>query len=139
MFEKRGKAQSWSFDLILAFVVFILVIGILYALLSSKKTDKVSELELGVSTLSSNIDSETALNTETPIITKGAINADALEALYEKNASDYDALKEQLGLRGDFCIYIVDQNEFIIPVNNKTGFGKGDIQINGVDCGTYIS
>ena len=40
MFKKRGQGQSWSLDIILAFVIFVLIIGIFYALLSNNRGSK---------------------------------------------------------------------------------------------------
>jgi len=135
MLKKRG-AQSWSFDLILAFVVFLLIIGILFALLNSKKDNNVDRLELGASTLSSNIDTQTAINKDLSVIDKGSVDKTKIEELY---GQDYESLKQRLGIQGDFCIYIVDQNGYVIPVNGTIGYGNGNLTISGVSCGTKVS
>ncbi len=134
MLKKRG-AQSWSFDLILAFVVFLLVVGIIYALLSTKKNTKTEQLQLEASTLSSNIDAQTAINTDLAVIDKGSVDKSKVEQLY---TMDYTSLKERLGLRGDFCIYMIDQHGYVIPVNGTLGYGNGNLTINGISCGTKV-
>lgn len=132
---KRGKGQSWSFDLVLAFVVFILIIGILYALLSHKKTDRVAELELEAASLTSNLDAQTAINPQLALIDKGTIDPVRLDALASK---DYESLKQDLGLRGDFCIYLVDYNGNILPINGTVGYGNGNLTINSISCGNAL-
>ena len=135
MLKKRGQGQSWSLDIILAFVVFILIIAVFYSLLSSNKEAKTKELQTEASTLSSNLDQNTGLNKDLAIIENGTVSQLNIETLYSK---DYDSLRQQLGIKGDFCIYAVDQNGYLITVNNKTGFGNGNLSINDVPCGGKV-
>jgi len=127
-------------DIILAFVVFILIIGIFYSLLSNNKKDTTSDLTLESSTVVSNLDLANGQNTNLTIIDKGNIDTLKLEALY---TSDYNTIKRQLGIKGDFCIYIVDQYGNLITVDDSGdyigSFGNGNYTVNGQPCGSRLS
>ena len=68
---------------------------------------------------------------------KGNVDKQKVTSLYESN---YASLKSQFGIKGDFCIYIVDQYNNLITVTTTdgemNGFGNGNITINGKPCGT---
>jgi len=146
MFKKRGQGQSWSLDIILAFVIFVLIIGIFYALLSNNRGDKTQTLMLESSTVLSNLD---AANGQKPnnltIIDKGNIDETSLERLY--NNTDYNALKKELGIKGDFCIYIVRQDGTLVAIKDDStgqnitigGFGNGNYTVNDAPCGYNLT
>lgn len=140
MMKKRGQGQSWSLDVILAFVVFMLIIGIFYTLLSDNKKTNIYDIQLEASTLSSSLDSSTGVNSTLTVINNGVVDKDKLIELYE---SDYSALKKQFGIRGDFCIYMIDQYGNLITINTssnlKNGFGNGNLTINNYPCGATVS
>jgi len=121
MFKKRGQGQSWSLDIILAFVIFVLIIGIFYALLSNNKKDDTNDLTLESGTVINNLDSANGQNTTLTIIDKGNLDRNKAEILY---ASDYETLKKQLGIKGEFCIYIVDQEGVYSEINGVHAFGN---------------
>jgi len=137
MFKKRGHGQSWSMDIILAFVVFVLIVGIFYALLSNNKKDKTTELALESRTVVSSLDLANGQDNALTIINRGSVDQDRLEDLYD---ADYLDLKRQLGIRGDFCIYIIDQYGNLITVKDSLGndlgsFGNDSCSINDNPCG----
>lgn len=121
MFKKRGQGQSWSLDIILAFVIFVLIIGIFYALLSNNKKDKTNDLTLESSTVINNLDSANGQITPLTIIDKGNLNKDWTGTLY---ASDYETVKRKLGIKGEFCIYIVDQEGVYAEIDGYHSFGN---------------
>lgn len=139
MFKKRGRGQSWSLDIILAVVIFVLIVGIFYTVLSSNKKDKTQELSLESKTVVSNLDAANAQISNLTIINAGEINTEALQKLYQ---SDYTALKKELGIKGEFCIYLVDQYGRIITVNTTSGdigsFGNPDFILNKKSCGSAL-
>jgi hypothetical protein len=137
MFKKRGRGQSWSMDIILAFVVFVLIIGIFYALLGNNRKDKTSDLTLESRTIVSSLDFANGQNNNLTIINKGNVEQWRLEGLYR---SDYTRLKKQLGIRGDFCIYVIDQYGKLITVDDGSGndigsFGNDSCTVNNNPCG----
>jgi hypothetical protein len=140
MFKKRGHGQSWSLDIILAVVIFVLVIGIFYAVLGSNKTDKTQELSLESKTVVSYLDAANSQSSNNlTVISGGEIETDTLKTLYE---SDYEELKKELGIKGEFCIYLVDQYGRIVSVNTSSGdigsFGNSNFTINQKPCGSTL-
>jgi len=140
MFKKRGQGQSWSLDIILAFVVFVLVIGIVYSLIGTNKKDKTQDLTLESNTVLSNLDTANNQISNLTIITKGNVDKNSLEQLY---SSDYRSMKRQLGIKGEFCVYIIDQYGNLVTVNTSDGevgsFGNGNLSVNDKPCGSKLS
>jgi hypothetical protein len=140
MFKKRGHGQSWSLDIILAFVVFVLIVGIFYALMSNNKKDKTQDLVLESTTIASNLDANNGQTSSLTIIEGGTVDTTRLEDLY---GLDYDTLKRQLGIKGEFCIYIIDQNGMLVAINTSNGpvgsFGNGNYTVNNNPCGSRLS
>jgi len=141
MFRKRGQGQSWSLDIILAFVVFVLIIGIFYALLSNNRKSSAEDLTLESNTVVSNLDSSNGQNSVLTIIQKGSIDDSRLQSLYNTSYSD---VKKQFGVKGEFCIYIIDQYGNLVTIDNGAGsqigsFGNGNFSINGKPCGSALS
>ena len=133
MFKKRGQGQSWSLDIILAFVVFVLIVGIFYALVSNNKKGATPDLTMESSTIASNLDSANGQNSNNlTIIDQGNVDDTKLKELY---GSDYNNIKRQLGIRGEFCIYIIDQNGMLVAIDNDGeqigSFGNGNYTVNG--------
>ena len=141
MFKKRGQGQSWSLDIILATVVFLLIIGIFYSLLSQDRNNSKQDIQIEANMLLNNLDADTGINTQLGILHKGAIDPSKLSRLY---SADYLSLKQQLGLRSDFCIYLVDQRGNLISIENNNsqsmvGYGNGNFSINDMPCGTIVN
>ena len=140
MMKKRGQGQSWSLDIILAFVIFVLIIGIFYTLLNTNRGVKTEHLQLEANTVANTLDASTGLNSTFSIMQKGTIDSQRLTLLYN---TTYNTLKTQLGIQGDFCIYIVDQYGNLITVNTSkgelNGYGNGNLSINGVPCGSILT
>ena len=74
------------------------------------------------------------------IIYNGTVEEGKLEELFQK---DYNATKNRYGIKGDFCIYIVDQEGFVVSVTTPTGtytsFGNSNLKINNIPCGSKVS
>jgi hypothetical protein len=140
MMEKRGQGQSWSLDIILAFVIFMLIVGIFYTLLSNNKKTTIEDVQLEATTLSGALDTSSGVGSKLSIIEDGSINKDKIKTLYD---ADYEKLKDQFGIKGDFCIYMVDQYGNLVVINTtdglKNGFGNGNLTINDVPCGSRVS
>lgn len=138
--KKRGLGQSWSLDIVLAFVIFVLIIAIFYTLLSNNKATKGEKLQIEAYNIANNLDESTGMNSNLAVISKGTVDANKLETLYK---GDYNAIKNQFGIRGDFCIYLVNQDGILVPVDTGgvfiNGFGNGNLSINGHPCGTQVS
>lgn len=121
------NAQSWSIDLIIAVIIFMLVIAIFYAILNSRSEPTIETLE---------DDSRIALATlSEQLIVNGVINEDKFEEFCLKS---YEQVKSDLKIENDFCFYLEDKDGNIISCNNgKVGIGnEQDITIStGIACG----
>jgi len=141
MMRKRGHGQSWSLDIILAFVIFMLIVGIFYTLLTKDKTTNIENIQLEATTLSGALDSSTGVDSSLSIIKDGLVDRDKLATLFNE---DYQNLKNQFGISGDFCVYMIDQYGNLIAVQTpggelRNGFGNGNLTINDVPCGAIVS
>ena len=67
------------------------------------------------------------------ILNSDQIDEDSLEIIMKK---DYAALKNELGLKNDFCIFFYDEDGNPVKIGGKeTGIGSDKLKINGVSCG----
>ncbi|MGM5480331.1 MAG: hypothetical protein ACQESC_02630 [Nanobdellota archaeon] len=130
--------QTWSFDLIIAVVLFIVIIGIFYAYLSNNNNDEddqAEELSKEAQTISNTLDCDVAEN-DLCVTENGEINLSKLETIKGK---DYELLKKQLEVNGDFCIYLRTTEGNIIPFNDTYGIGSDEFELaQGINCSQNI-
>jgi len=123
------KSQSWSIDISVAVVVFLLAFFVVYALLNTGRGSNVSDLSDQASSIISQVASEDSL---LRIVDDSQINESRLHIL--KNIS-YEDLKRQFRIEGDFCIFIEDTTGNIILINNTyRGIGAPTINLSGIPC-----
>ncbi len=122
---KFKKGQTWSFDLIVAVILFIIVIALFYTFLSGDKSsaDHVVSLESNVQTISSRLNCDLSSD-NVCILKKGHLINNSVNSLAAKT---YDELKVKLGIKGDFCIYLMDKDGFYVPFGGKIGVGKNSL------------
>ncbi len=52
---------------------------------------------------------------------------------------DYGTLRDKLGVRGEYCIYLEDSHNRIIPIptqgQKKSGIGNPLLNVSGTPCG----
>lgn len=142
---KRGgiifkKAQIWSADLIIAVIIFLVILGIFYGVMANHSASPGQDLEQQSDYVASQLDKEKSSNPYA-VIEKNELDQRSLNMLY--NAS-YDELKKYFNIKGDFCIYIEDQEGYLMVWRNasganKTGVGYDIINISGTPCGNYSS
>ena len=123
------KAQSWSVDIILAVIVFMVAFFIFYATLESSPEAKVSDLkeEAGIVI-------EQVADEESPLkaVDNGAIDVNEWNRL---KSLEYDELKRRLRAGGDFCIYIEDEKGNIVQIDpDSVGIGSSNIKIRDTPC-----
>jgi hypothetical protein len=143
LLKNTRKAQTWSFDLIIAVVLFIVVVAVFYSFLSADTyQDATSRLESGAELIINQLDCDAGGDDEVCIITKGEVTEASLEKL---GIQSYDQVKTSLGVTGEFCIYLRATDGTLVPFpNDLAGVGKNtttlfetdDTQIN---CGELIS
>jgi hypothetical protein len=139
--EEMDRAQVWSIDVLLALVIFIAIILIFYTTINAKQNPKLKELQLEAGGLKSELEKHPDLN----FINSEIINSTKMQNFTEKVEENYSAVKEQLGVRGDFCIFFEDEEGNLIPVAGKNGvqkngIGKNSSEINITDepCGRAL-
>ena len=67
------------------------------------------------------------------VLNDNTINDSSLDCVY---TSAYDSVKQNLRVKGDFCIFLEDENGQIIAVNNRNSFGSAELLVGGAPCGT---
>lgn len=136
-----GRGQNWSLDLIIGVVIFLLAIGVIYSLLSNKSREDVAPLRIESEVIATKLTTpEAATSDEMIVATDNQLDIEKLQEL-TKYPGGYDALKEELGVQNDFCIYLQDENGNVIYIEGDdgkyTGIGPGSPELNlsGVPCG----
>ncbi len=139
------KAQTWSFDLIVAVVLFIVVVALFYSFLSSRNDvdATTTSLESGVAQVANLINCDTSSNQDICFITRSRVENAKLTTLTQQ---DYQIIRDALGVRGDFCIFIRDGNGAIryLNLDNLSSYGSGDLALvyrdgEPVHCGDILS
>jgi len=131
---KNKKAQTWSIDLVIGVVIFLLVIIIIYSLIASRPP-KENQLRDDADRIYSKLDSRSNVNDDIPkVLTGNSISNEDLVNLYKE---DYNTLKAKLGVTSDFCILVVTDNNGIIntTAGNSIGSGEDVIITSNVYCG----
>jgi len=130
------KAQSWSIDLVLGLVIFVLILSVFYMLLSKDDSANVIVMKSSGNKVMNMVDSKSS-NTLNSFVDGNNVNMSKLEEFYK--TENYEAIRKELGLKGDFCIILEDKNGNVISIMNSTkriyGFGSEDINISGCPCG----
>jgi len=126
----KGKGQVWSTDVIIGIVIFISVIALFYSLLSDKGEDKEALLKANAERVLLKLSTDPELK----VIEEG--NEINITKLGDLTNLDYEELKKKLGVQGDVCLYLEDENGRVVPINGKTGIGSPKLNISGKPCGT---
>ena len=134
--QRRG--QGFSIDLLFAVVIFILIITLFYSLLSDSKDNDTSGLQYEADVLSAQLSDESSTNEKYVVVVKGEINSLAIAKLYDDISNDYDDVREELNIQGDFCIFLEDEEGKLIPIGNKTSAGSPDLSLGEYDCNEVI-
>lgn len=122
------KSQAWSLDIILAVILFAGSFFLIYFLLKPQGESSIDILSREAELVSIQFLTESSLFNLT---VDGKLNETKLQQLI----GDYSNIKSKIKVKGDFCIYLEDQNGNIIYLaNNVTGIGSSKISIGNVTC-----
>lgn len=133
------KSQFVSVDVLIAIVIFLAAIGVLLIFLSSG-TDKdlaesvKSDAQLLPSQIITNNQSETA------IVVRNKVDLGKLSDAKSLSVADYEELKSKLGIKNDFCIYFVDKDGNVVPLEDLVGIadsyglGSSKANVSGIPC-----
>lgn len=132
------KGQNWSMDLILGIVVFLLILGVFYMLITKNSTVDIDAYKTQGNKIMSYFDS-TRSDSAYALITNNEVNMTKLESLYN-DPNAYEQIKTELGITGDFCIVLEDSNGRIVVIDGGGtdkiyGFGSSGLNISGCLCG----
>lgn len=123
--KTNSKGQTWSMDLVVGSVIFLFVLAMFYTILIVGQDDQElvrQESERLVAAFDSDVNPEPSMR---QFMTGSNINREDLIDLYVNE--EYDAIKNQLGLTGDFCILLTMDTgggeEIILSLSN-TGTGN---------------
>jgi hypothetical protein len=129
------RGQTWSMDLIIGVLIFMLAIGVIYALLASKGRENTAPLRIESEVIATKL-------LDDPQI--GVTSEQQLDATKLGNLTsiDYETLRQQLGVQKEFCIFLQDESGNITYIVDNQGrkytgigSGNGDLNISGVPCG----
>ena len=104
---KIKKSQSFSVDFIIAIVVFMGVIILFYQLLNPGTEPKTIELQEEAALVARHTEEQTS---PLSILDKDTVDEVKLQTLVDSvnEEGGYEALKSELGIINDFCIYFED-------------------------------
>ena len=130
---RNSKGQVWSIDLVMGLLVFALIIVIFYSLLAGDSESKIDSYTTGADVLTQKMYDKGLVNSLT-----GEINEDKYINFSEQS---YQDLKEELGVSGEFCLFVEtnDNPPRLLIINNMTGIGSGDFYVGGFACGTNVA
>ena len=125
------KAQAWSMDVMIAVIFFLIIIGaIIYISFFLSHKEKMDKLKDDADIIYKAFSSEGKIK----IIDDSKINVPDLNNITNK---DYESIKEEIGVKNDFCVYFVDDKGNLVYLdesNNNPGIGSSRITINGKAC-----
>jgi hypothetical protein len=139
--QKRGykpmeRAQIWSIDVLLATVIFISIMIIFYVTIHTGSKPTIEDLQAEAAYLKTEFEQ----NRDYSFITEDQINSTKFEQFVDATTLKYEDVKDDLGIKGDFCIYLEDENGNLVIIRNSTGanltgVGNENINISGTLCG----
>ncbi|MBU0472193.1 MAG: hypothetical protein KKF65_06195, partial [Nanoarchaeota archaeon] len=124
------KAQAWSVDLVIGLLVFMLIMVIFYSLIGGEKESKVKDYSSKADYIAEKLYDKGLVDSKT-----GEFDENVFIELGDE---DYQALKEELGIAGDFCVFIEsNDNPPVIKVivnednDGLTSLGSPDFNVSG--------
>jgi len=125
-----AKSQSWSLDVIIAVVVFVGAFLLFFSAVQNDEDTKLEDAKKEVIYILAAIKSEDSAYS---IMKNDEVKDEELFKLTEN--PDFQALKENLGVKNDFCIFFEDANGDVLLINGSVyGVGSPNIQIAGQQC-----
>ena len=129
------KAQSLSFDAIVATGLFILLLGSVVFYTYDLKT---SNLNVNLNEESIKLSQTFLLSeNESTLVKNNVIDEKKYYEYKEKSLTKegYQNLKNQLGIFDDFCIYMIDEDGNIIMLDseNSSNFGSSKATLSYID------
>ena len=135
-----SKAQTISTDVMIAIAIFLIVMAF-FLVIGSNLFPEIRNLDSEAEKLQSAVSTSTKTS---PALIEGAkVNEEAISEFFDKG---YEDLKNDLGMRADFCIYFEDGQGNAVFLLNDTGsnlevygIGAEQISVAGNPCRTLNS
>jgi hypothetical protein len=124
----KKRAQSWSFDIALAVVIFILTT---ITFLSFSNSDEGRKLSVVQSESHYLIEHAKTENSPLQIVVNQEVSQQKLQQFA---SADYQELKKLAGVKNDFCIYFEDEEGNVVPIEGNKGIGASTINVSGTPC-----
>lgn len=129
----KKDSQIWSMDLVIGVVIFLFLIIVFLSFITISEPEDF-EVRAQADTIFQRFDSATGQQNLPPIFDGIRVNEVALNQLF---GASYNAIKRDLGISGDFCIVVLDDQGGLINFSDRWSFGNSqDLEIaDGVVCG----
>jgi hypothetical protein len=126
------KSQTFSFDIMIAVIIFLSAFFVFYIILGGSQKEKVGELQDDASKI---LEAIVSKDSKVRVVDEDIINATRLIELLD----DYPAIKQQLRVQNDFCIYFEDNagKTIFIEISEtekRSGIGSQTIKVSGTPC-----
>ncbi len=131
------KAQTWSIDVVIAVVIFGFIAAIITSFALLEKPDTES-LQRNAQEVTFYLEEPIVIGPDlncSEIFDDNKVNIEGIECLFNSTESDYEEFKKQTGIKGDFCIYLEDEDGNIVYIQNKTGWGSPELIVADKPCG----
>ncbi len=139
----RPTGQAWSTDLIIGVLIFLVSAGIIVSLLSNQRQEDPAPLRISSEVVATKLTQDEQLQ----VAPDSQLSMAQLYALAQDAQTDYQGVKDELGVQDEYCIYLRDENGNLVfiedpanPNNKYAGVGSGNGAVNltnqGIPCGT---
>lgn len=136
----ESKGQTISTDVLIAIAIFVIVMAF-FLVIGINLFPEIRNLDSEAEKLESAVSTSTETS---PALIEGAkVNEEALSELL---TTKYEDLKNDLGMRADFCIYFEDDKGNVVLLSNNTGnslevygIGAEQTKVAGIPCRTLNS
>jgi hypothetical protein len=121
-------------DLVFGVLIFMLAVGVIYALFMSKDRDTTTPLRIESEVIAVKLSND-------PLLRVTEENQLNIQKLNNLTTLGYEQLRTQLGVKNEFCIYLEDEQGNVVYIingtNKYTGIGSGSAELNisGTPCG----
>ena len=134
------KTQTWSTDVLIAAMLFVLIFLTLFYIIGIDTTSRVvTELksESRLIPLKLMASQRSTVNESTVFILDNKVDKARLKEL---SSMPYSDLKLGLGVKHDFCLYFEDEYGNLINISDDTSdavmcIGSPNATLNGMPCG----
>ncbi len=130
----QRRAQSWSTDVVLGVVIFGFVV-VAFTSFALLQKPSVQQLQGNAERVMNEL--QQSQGAQPPVLNNTSLDNQSLAQLYA--SGNYQTIRDQLKIKGNFCIYVEDQSGQVVSVAGRNGWGSNELLIGGKPCGTPLS